>query len=123
MRERDAAVFGRVMAGEQVFDYETRHTKRDGSHVDLSFNATALRDAKGEIVGATGTAHDVSEQKRAAAALHESVAKLRLAVDAADLYYWEWELSTDKLTWGRDPGGLIGRPDDRSRMFTRISAT
>ncbi len=117
VRERDAAVFGRVMAGEQVFDYETRHTRRDGSHVDLSFNATALTDAKGTIVGATGTAHDVSEQKRAAAALHESVAKLRLAVDAADLYYWEWELSTDKLTWGRDPGGLIGHPDERSRLY------
>jgi diguanylate cyclase (GGDEF)-like protein/PAS domain S-box-containing protein len=117
VRERDAAVFGRVMAGEQVFDYETRHTRRDGSHVDLSFNATALRDATGAIVGATGTAHDVSEQKRAAAALHESVAKLRLAVDAADLYYWEWELSTDKLTWGRDPGGLIGRPDEHSRLY------
>ncbi|HUJ85360.1 MAG TPA: PAS domain S-box protein [Burkholderiales bacterium] len=117
VRERDAAVFGRVMAGEQVFDYETRHTRRDGSHIDLSFNATALRDAKGAVVGATGTAHDVSEQKRAAAALHESVEKLRLAVDAADLYYWEWELRADKLTWGRDPGGLIGRPDERSRLY------
>ena len=117
VRERDAAVFGRVMAGEEVFDYETRHTRRDGSYVDLSFNATALRDAKGAIVGATGTAHDVSEQKRAAAALHESVEKLRLAVDAADLYYWEWELRTDKLTWGRDPGGLIGRPDEHSRVY------
>ena len=117
VRERDAAVFGRVMAGEQVFDYETRHTRHDGSHVDLSFNATALRDAKGAIVGATGTAHDVSEQKRAAAALHESVEKLRLAVDAADLYYWEWDLRADKLSWGRDPGGLIGRPDDRSHLY------
>jgi diguanylate cyclase (GGDEF)-like protein/PAS domain S-box-containing protein len=117
VRERDAAVFARVMAGEKVFDYETRHTRRDGSYVDLSFNATALRDANGEIIGATGTAHDVSEQKRAAAALHESVEKLRLAVDAADLYYWEWELRADKLTWGRDPGGLIGRPDERSRLY------
>jgi diguanylate cyclase (GGDEF)-like protein/PAS domain S-box-containing protein len=117
VRERDAAVFGRVMAGEQVFDYETRHTRRDGSYVDLSFNATALRDANGEIVGATGTAHDVSEQKRAAAALHENVEKLRLAVDAADLYYWEWELRTDRLTWGRDPGGLIGRPDEHTRVY------
>ncbi|HKI64426.1 MAG TPA: PAS domain S-box protein [Burkholderiales bacterium] len=117
VRERDAAVFGRVMQGEQVFDYETRHTRRDGSYVDLSFNATALRDAKGAVAGATGTAHDVSEQKRAAAALHESVEKLRLAVDAADLYYWEWDLSADKLGWGRDPGGLIGRPDDRSHLY------
>lgn len=117
VRERDAAVFGRVIEGEQVFDYETRHTRRDGSYVDLSFNATVLRDAKGVILGATGTAHDVSEQKRSAAALHENVAKLRLAVDAADLYYWEWDLDADKLTWGRDPGALIGRPDERSHVY------
>jgi len=117
VRERDAAVFGRVIEGEQVFDYETRHTRRDGSYVDLSFNATVLRDEKGAIVGATGTAHDVSEHRRAAAALHENVEKLRLAVDAADLYYWEWDLGADKLTWGRDPGGLIGRPDERSHSY------
>ena len=117
VRERDAAVFGRVIEGERVFDYETRHTRRDGSYVDLSFNATVLRDAKGAITGATGTAHDVSEQKRAAVALHENVEKLRLAVDAADLYYWEWDLTADKLTWGRDPGGLIGRPDERSHLY------
>jgi diguanylate cyclase (GGDEF)-like protein/PAS domain S-box-containing protein len=117
VRERDAAVFGRVIEGERVFDYETRHTRRDGSYVDLSFNATVLRDAKGAITGATGTAHDVSEQKRAAVALHENVEKLRLAVDAADLYYWEWDLAADKLTWGRDPGGLIGRPDERSHLY------
>jgi diguanylate cyclase (GGDEF)-like protein/PAS domain S-box-containing protein len=117
VRERDAAVFGRVIEGEQVFDYETRHTKRDGGYVDLSFNATVLRDAKGAIVGATGTARDVSEHKRAAAVLHETVEKLRLAVDAADLYYWEWDLAADKLSWGRDPGGLIGRPDERSQNY------
>ena len=91
LAERDQAVFARVVAGEAVFDHETRHRKADGTYVDLSFNAIALRDSQGRIVGATGTARDVSERKRAAAALHESVEKLRLAVEAADLRYWEWD--------------------------------
>jgi diguanylate cyclase (GGDEF)-like protein/PAS domain S-box-containing protein len=112
--ERDAAVFGRVLAGESVFEYETRHLRRDGAAVDMSFNAIPLRDADGRITGATGTARDVTDQKRAAAALHENVEKLRLAVDTANLYYWEWDIRSDTLRWGRDPEGLIGPPDERS---------
>ena len=81
----------RVLAGEPVFRHETRHLRRDGSLVDLSFNAVPLRDARGDIVGATGTARDITEERAAAAALHESVEKLRLAVDAAELCYWEWD--------------------------------
>jgi diguanylate cyclase (GGDEF)-like protein/PAS domain S-box-containing protein len=111
--ERDAAVFGRILSGESVFDYETRHVRRDGTPVDVSFNAIPLRDAGGAIVGATGTARDVTEQKRAAAALHENVEKLRLAVDTANLYYWEWDVASDSLRWGRDPEGLVGRRDER----------
>ncbi|HXZ93581.1 MAG TPA: PAS domain S-box protein [Burkholderiales bacterium] len=112
--ERDAAVFGRILGGESVFDYETRHERRDGAAVDVSFNAIPLRDASGAIIGATGTARDVSEQKRAAAALHENVEKLRLAVDTANLYYWEWDVASDSLRWGRDPEGLVGRRDERA---------
>src|SRR5262249_21920495 len=89
LSERDLAVFRRILAGEAVFDYQTRHVRRDGTHVDLSFNALPLRDASGAVIGATGTAHDVTREKQAAAALHEIVEKLRLAVDAADLLYWE----------------------------------
>ncbi|MSQ55092.1 MAG: PAS domain S-box protein [Betaproteobacteria bacterium] len=117
VQERDVAVFRRVLKGEPVYSYETRHLHRDGRHVDLSFNAIPLRSACGEIVGSTGTARDVTEQKLAAAALHESVEKLRLAVDAADLYYWEWNVDADVLHWGRDPSVLIGRPDERTQAW------
>jgi len=103
LRERDYAVFRRVLEGRSVFDHETRHVRSDGAPVDLSFNAIALHDAQGRVIGAAGTARDVSERKRAAAALHESVEKLRLAVEAADLYYWEWDLGARGLHWGREP--------------------
>jgi diguanylate cyclase (GGDEF)-like protein/PAS domain S-box-containing protein len=136
--ERDLAVFRRILAGESVFDYETRHLRRDGSHVDLSFNAVPLRDVQGNVIGATGTARDITTEKAAAAALYENVEKLRLAVDAAELVYWEWERDTDQLHWGRDPSSLVGEaggrttrwsdyreivhPEDRDRYLATVEA-
>ena len=116
--ERDLAVFRRILSGESVFDYQTRHLRRDGSHVDLSFNAVPLRDARGEAVGATGTARDVTAEKIAAAAQFENIEKLRLAVDAAELVYWEWERDTDRLHWGRDPSALVGASESRSSRWS-----
>jgi diguanylate cyclase (GGDEF)-like protein/PAS domain S-box-containing protein len=116
--ERDLAVFRRVLGGETVFDYQTRHLRRDGSHVDLSFNAVPLRDARGAIVGATGTARDVTAEKIAAAAQFENIEKLRLAVDAAELTYWEWERDTDRLHWGRDPSSLVDAGEGRSTRWS-----
>lgn len=103
LRERDHAVFQRVLGGEALFEHETRHLRSDGAPVDLSFNAVALRDAAGRVLGAAGTARDIGERKRAAAVLHETVAKLRLAVEAADLHYWEWDAESGRMHWGRSP--------------------
>lgn len=116
--ERDLAVFGRILSGESVFDHQTRHLRRDGSHVDLSFNAVPLRDAGGAVVGATGTARDVTAEKRAAAQQFENVEKLRLAVDAAELTYWEWERESDQLHWGRDPAALGGAEGERQTRWS-----
>jgi len=109
LRERDHAVFSRVLEGQALFEHETRHLRSDGALVDLSFNAVALRDEGGRVLGAAGTARDISERKRAAAALHETVEKLRLAVEAADLHYWEWDAGTGRVHWGRRPSFA---PDD-----------
>ena len=139
LSERDLAIFRRVVAGESVFDYETRHVRRDGSTVDLSFNAVPMRDARGAVTGATGTARDVTAEKAAAAALYENVEKLRLAVDAAELMYWEWDRDADQLQWGRDPSSLVGaapagrttswteyldlvHPEDRDRYLEKVNA-
>lgn len=104
VRERDEAVLGRVLAGESVFEYETRHRARDGSLIELSLNAIPLRGVQGEITGATGTARDISEQKKAAAELYENIEKLRLAVEAADLRYWEWDGARDTPQRSEDAG-------------------
>jgi diguanylate cyclase (GGDEF)-like protein/PAS domain S-box-containing protein len=117
-READAQLLARALAGEPVTRHETRHRREDGAVVALSFNAVPLRDDAGAIMGATGTAHDVTAERAAAAALQETVEKLRLAVDAADLTYWEWDRETDRLHWGRRPLPAIEEMEGRSARWT-----
>jgi diguanylate cyclase (GGDEF)-like protein/PAS domain S-box-containing protein len=114
LRERDRAAFARVLEGESMFRHETRHRRRDGSLVDLSFDAVPLHDVQGALLGATGTARDISEERAAAETLQESVEKLRLAVDVAGLVVWEWDQASGQLHWGRDPSGRLGALEGRS---------
>jgi diguanylate cyclase (GGDEF)-like protein/PAS domain S-box-containing protein len=132
VRARDLAVLRRVLDGDPVFNFETRHQRRDGSSVDLALNAVPVRDASGAVSGAAGTAHDISAQKRAAAALYDTVEKLRLAVEVAGLFYWEWDTESDRLRFGHNTGVISGgegettlkwseyanwvHPDDRERF-------
>ncbi len=62
--EADWKIFESVLAGQQLFDYETVHLRKDGQRIDLSVNAIAMRDETGRLIGATGTAIDISERKR-----------------------------------------------------------
>ena len=62
--EADWKVFESVLAGQRLFDYETVHLRKDGLRIDMSFNAIAMHDVAGQLIGVTGTALDISERKR-----------------------------------------------------------
>lgn len=78
--ERDLEVFEQIKAGQPYFSYETTHLRKDGSPVILSFNAVALQNSQGEVIGTTGTAADITERKRAEQALRLT----QYAVDMSD---------------------------------------
>lgn len=61
--ERD--ILGRIRRGERVHHYETIRRCKDGRHVDISLTVSPIRDATGEIVGASKVARDISEWRRA----------------------------------------------------------
>src|SRR5204862_1158274 len=63
-RLRDEDAFRAVLTGVPLFSYETRHIRKDGRPVDLSVNAIVLHDEDGGVLGATGTATDVTDRTR-----------------------------------------------------------
>ena len=61
----DTNAFSSILEGRDVFGYETVYVSKSGEHRTLLFNARTLRDADGNAIGTQGTAHDITERKRA----------------------------------------------------------
>ncbi|MBI1423828.1 MAG: EAL domain-containing protein [Gammaproteobacteria bacterium] len=62
--ERDATAFEQVLAGKELFQYETIHLDADGNRHYISFNARPTFNESGEVLHISGTARDITEQKR-----------------------------------------------------------
>ena len=83
--DKDRALFTQTVRGRPLFNYETQHLRKDGSLVQLSYNAIVLHDGDGNVLGATGTATDVTERRRSEAR-QAAVAELgRRALEGVEL--------------------------------------
>ena len=63
--DEEAKILSRIRRGERVEHYETIRRRKDGSLVEISLTVSPVRNAAGEIVGASKIARDISERRRA----------------------------------------------------------
>lgn len=63
--KRDMEEFGRLMNAGSVTGYETTLVSKSGDEIHLLVNAIPLLESDGRQVGLQGTAHNVTERKRA----------------------------------------------------------
>ena len=62
----------RIRQGEVVERFETERITKDGTHIQISLSLSPIRSNRGEIVGISEIAHDITERQRLQKAiLHE----------------------------------------------------
>ncbi len=111
----------RAQAGEVIWVEETRRLHRDGSEVDVSLSISPVYGEHNEAIGTMVTLADISRRKIAEQALRESEEQLRLAMDAAQMGIWYWEIETDRFLHSEGLsvlfGGRAADPLNHYRVF------
>jgi PAS domain S-box-containing protein len=61
-------ILARIRRGERIDHFETVRLRKDGRPLDISLTVSPVRNAAGQIIGASKIARDITEQKRNRAA-------------------------------------------------------
>ena len=71
LQHEEDLVLAKIRAGEKIDHYETIRQHRDGTRLSISLTVSPIRNEKGEIVGASKVARDITERSRLLAAARE----------------------------------------------------
>ena len=95
--ESDARHLRAVLERFAAYDGDIAVTTRDGERRQVLVGVV-LEDLRGEMHAIT-TFVDITERKQAEGALRESEERLRLALEAARMGTFDWDMCRDRITW------------------------
>jgi PAS domain S-box-containing protein len=99
-----------MKTGKPLLGKEEKESWPDGRESWAMTTTMPLRGPSGRVIGTIGISRDVTAQKRAEEALRESEARLRMALGAARMGTWDWDLRTGRVTRSADYEALFGMP-------------
>jgi PAS domain S-box-containing protein len=80
--EEEPAILERLKKGERVDHFETKRVTKDGTILDISLSISPIRDSKGQIIGASKIARNITDQKLAERIISEGQERFRLELEA-----------------------------------------
>ena len=118
--ERHAAQWKEAVATGKPHESEVRSRRSDGQYRWQLDRGLPLRDQDGNIVKWYGVTTDIEDRKRAEEALQlasndlqDSKAKLEEAQRIAHVGYWEWDLTSNHVSWSDETYRIYGlRPQE-----------
>ncbi|HKW85545.1 MAG TPA: MASE1 domain-containing protein [Nitrospiraceae bacterium] len=86
--EEEPRIIKRLKRGDHIEHYETVRRRKNGHEIQVSLTISPIKDATRKIIGISTVARDITERKRAEAALQESEARFRVMADTAPVLVW-----------------------------------
>ncbi len=94
-RDEALGLVDQVVQEARVVQLETVRHREDGADVHVAFTYSPIRDSEGKVVGLSAIGQDVTERRRAEAAIRESEAKFRAFVETTE--EWVWASNADNV--------------------------
>ncbi|OUL31640.1 PAS domain S-box protein [Nostoc sp. 106C] len=96
-----------VLAGHEV-TFETRIPCKAGDIRDTVVNYVPQFDRQGNVTGFVALVNDITHRKQAEQTLQQSEERLRIAQQAANAGVWNWDITTNQVTWSEEYYRLYG---------------
>ena len=109
-RGRSMDDFRRSVADAQPFRHEHRVRRADGEYRWCLVQGLPLVLPDGTVSEWFGAATDVHEQRTAMQSLQETADRIRLAVEATHMGFWEWDMATDQVRTEPQHNRILGLP-------------
>jgi PAS domain S-box-containing protein len=103
-----------ILAGE-VFRAVITNRKKNGELYDEEKTITPLRDEQGAITHFVSTGKDITEYRRAEAALRESEQHLQMILNVTADAVYDWDVRTGMTRWNHGQQSLFGYAGDQVR--------
>ncbi len=108
LRDEEASIIRRLRNGERIEHYETVRVTKFGVKINVSLTISPIRNSKGQVIGASKIARDVTQAKLVEAALHESQTQLALALEASRTAMFDWDVIEERGSWNPQMAKLYG---------------
>jgi PAS domain S-box-containing protein len=109
----DRELCRRLDAGESEFDVEKRYVRKDGSAVWARTTVNVIRDDFGKPLRHMAVIQDLKARKQAEQALQASKDRLQLALDGAQLGWWEYDPVRRVLLWDGRAQEICGYAENK----------
>ncbi|MES2598969.1 MAG: PAS domain S-box protein [Verrucomicrobiota bacterium] len=110
--ERAAAVqlYREAVAAGRSVELEQRIRRGDGQYRWHLIRAEPLRDAEGRVLRMYGSATDIHDLREAAEAQRIGEERFRVALEAAEMAAWEYDIPANRVLWNEQHFHLLGLP-------------
>jgi PAS domain S-box-containing protein len=115
--DEEEEILRRLRLGERIDHFETVRVRKDGTPVHVSLTVSPVRNAAGEIAGASKIARDITQQKHAADALRDSNNRFRLMANAAPILIWIADPSKQRIWFNKVWLEFTGRQPEQEQGF------
>jgi PAS domain S-box-containing protein len=116
-QDEERAILTRIRRGERIDHFETVRQRKHGSLIVVSLTVSPVKNAEGKIVGASKSARDITEQKRA----QEQIATLAREAEHRSKNLLATVQATVNLSQSDTPQGLKQAIEGRILALANVS--